>query len=242
MMRITRIHNLYQLTVLPRIFPVNCYIYEEADQLTLIDAGIPNSFKGIRKLVGEINKPLTNIVLTHGHGDHVGALDKLKEAFPNAVVSISERDSRLLSGDTSLDADEAQTPVKGGVPKSLKTRADRLLKEGDKIESLQVFMTPGHTPGSVSIFDTKNGAIIAGDAFQTKGRVAICGQLVRSFPFPAFGTWNKNLAIESAKKILSLNPTLLAVGHGNMVENPRILMKKAINEAEGNLSTKQKGA
>ncbi|WP_047984784.1 MBL fold metallo-hydrolase [Ornithinibacillus californiensis] len=241
-MKVTRYHNLYQLTIFPRVFPVNCYIYEEEDQLTLIDAGMPSSYKGIVQTVQEINKPLTNIVLTHGHGDHVGALDKLKQAFPNVVVSISERDNSLLKGDTSLRANEAQTPIKGGVPKGIQTEANQLLREGNRVGSLEVFLTQGHTPGSISLLDTKNNAIIAGDAFQTRGRVAVCGQIVRSFPFPAFGTWNKEISLESAKKIWRLRPSLLAVGHGNMIENPSQQMETAIKEAEEKLGVEQKGA
>ncbi|WP_042141998.1 MBL fold metallo-hydrolase [Paucisalibacillus sp. EB02] len=241
-MKVTHCLNLYQLTVLPRLFPVNCYIYEEEEQLTLIDAGLPSSYKGIVNLVKKLNKPLTNIVLTHGHGDHVGALDRLKLTFPNAIVSISIRDSRLLKGDTSLEANEPQTPIKGGVPKKLITKVDRLLGEGDRVGSLEVYATPGHTPGSISLLDTNQGGIIAGDAFQTKGRLAVCGQMVRRFPFPTFGTWNKEISIESARKILKLNPTILAVGHGRIIENPCESIQKAINEAEGSLSKLGKGA
>ncbi|MEN2467763.1 MBL fold metallo-hydrolase [Ornithinibacillus sp. FSL M8-0202] len=234
-MRVVRYQNLYQLTVLPRVFPVNCYIYEEENELTLIDAGIPGSYKGIVKMVKELNKPLTNIILTHAHGDHVGALDRLKQTFPNIIVSISERDSRLLRGDVSLDRDEPQMPIKGGVPKGLTTKADHLLKEGDRVGSLEVLATPGHTPGSISLLAAKHGIMIAGDALQTRGRMAVGGQLVWSFPFPAFGTWNKEIALESARKIMSREPILLAVGHGDMIENPGPNLEKAINEAESQI-------
>ncbi|WP_010097352.1 MBL fold metallo-hydrolase [Ornithinibacillus scapharcae] len=241
-MRIVHKQNLYQLTILPRLFPVNCYIYEEKDQLTLIDAGMPSSYKGIVQMIKDINKPLTNIVLTHGHGDHIGALENLKQTFPNVIVSISERDSRLLKGDRSLDAHETQTPIKGGVPKGLKIEVDRLLIEGDRVGSLEVYTTPGHTPGSISLYDTHHDAIIVGDALQTRGRIAVSGQLVRSFPFPALATWNKEISLESARRIISLKPSLLAVGHGNMIEKPIDPIEKAIKEAEENLNNVMKGA
>ena len=236
MMKVTGFQSLYQLTVLPRMFPVNCYIYEEEDQLTLIDAGLPNSYKGIVKLIKECKKPLTNIVLTHGHGDHVGALERLKKSFPNAVVSISVRDNRLLRGDTSLDKDEPKTQIKGGIPKGLKVVPDLLLREGDRVGSLEVYETPGHTPGSISLFDTKNHGIIAGDTFQTRGRIAVSGQIVRSFPFPAFATWNKEIALKSARKIEALKPYILAIGHGNVIEKPTEKIQKAILEAEENMN------
>ncbi|HWL25068.1 MAG TPA: MBL fold metallo-hydrolase [Ureibacillus sp.] len=234
-MKVTKFGNLYQLTIMPRLFPVNCYLYEEEHELTLIDAGLSSSFRGIVKLIKEINKPLTNIVLTHAHGDHVGSLDQLKQLFPNAIVSISERDSRILKGDLSLDEGEPQLPIKGGVDKNLKTVPDKLLKEGDRIHSFKVISTPGHTPGSITLYNEEKGIIIAGDAMQTRGKVAVCGQLVPSFPFPTFGTWNKDVAIQSAKKLYELKPTLLAVGHGRVIENPQELIKQAIENVNKKL-------
>ncbi|RHW34711.1 MBL fold metallo-hydrolase [Lysinibacillus yapensis] len=235
-MKINKFNNLYQLILWPNLFPVNCYIFEELHELTLIDTGMPASFIGIAKTIEELNKPLTNIVLTHAHGDHVGSIMKCKEEFPDACVSISLRDHRLLKGDTSLDENEPQTPIKGGVPKNLNVVADRLLKEGDKIGSLEAVETPGHTPGSISLLDRNTGALIVGDAFQTQGKVAVCGQLVISFPFPAFGTWNKELSLESAKKIHQLSPSLLAAGHGKVLTSPEESIKRGIIEAERKLS------
>lgn len=238
-MKITKFNHIIQLTLWPHLFPVNCYLYEEENECTLIDTGMAASFKGIVRMIEELQKPLTNIILTHAHGDHVGSLDKLKQAFPEVCVSISIRDSRLLRGDKSLDKNEPQTPIKGDVPKKLKTIPNRLLTEGDKIGSLQVVETPGHTPGAIALLDTLTNAIIAGDAFQTQGKMAVCGQVVPLFPFPAFGTWNKVMSLETAKKILKLKPSLLAVGHGNVIVNPEKSIRNAIVEAESNLSIKQ---
>lgn len=204
-MKVTKFHQLYQLTIMPRLFPVNCYLYEEENEITLIDAGMLASFKGIVKLIEEINKPLTNIILTHAHGDHVGSLDQLKQRYPKAIVSISERDSKLLKGDLTLDVEELKSPIKGGFDKTLKTKPDRLLNDGDRIGSFEVISTPGHTPGSISLFNTKTRQIIVGDAMQTKGRVAVAGQLVLMFPFPTFGTVRgiKNLHLRVLKKFTS---------------------------------------
>lgn len=234
-MKISHFKNIYQITIMPRVFPVNCYIIEEQNELTVIDAGIPASFKGIVKVIEQLNKPLTNIVLTHAHEDHIGSLEHLKEQYPAACVSISIRDSRLLKGDRSLDAHEPQMSIKGGVPKNLQIVPDRLLKEGDTIGSLEVVETPGHTPGSISLFVKNTKAMIVGDALQTKGKVAVSGQFVLLFPFPTLATWNKELALKSAKKILNFNPSLLAVGHGEMIEDPEAVIQIAIKEAEKNL-------
>ncbi|MFC7687288.1 MBL fold metallo-hydrolase [Ureibacillus sp. GCM10028918] len=231
-MRVSKFNNMYQLTLWPNFFPVNCYIIEEQHELILIDAGMPASFKGIVNLLNKLEKPLTNIVLTHAHGDHVGSLIKLKKEYPEACVSISKRDSRLLRGDKTLDEHEPQTPIKGGVPNNLEIVPDRLLKEGDQVGLLEVVETPGHTPGSISLLDKNNKAIIVGDAFQTQRKIAVCGQLVPLFPFPAFATWNKEVSLDSAKKIQQLDPEILAVGHGKVLVDSKKHIDRAIVEAE----------
>lgn len=239
-MRIIRENTLYQLTFLPRMFPVNCYLVEEDDGLTLIDAALPYSSKGILQAALKIGKPIKRIILTHAHDDHVGALDALKEVLPDVPVYISSRDARLLAGDRTLDPHEPNTPIRGGVSDKLKTRADVLLHEGDRVGSLLAVAVPGHTPGSMAFLDTRNDFLIAGDALQIRGGIAVAGQIRPLFPFPAFGTWNKQAALESARKLRQYRPSLLAVGHGTMLKQPGTAIERAITEAEQNLASIQK--
>lgn len=242
-MRVIHENTIYQLTFMPRLFPVNCYMVEESDSLTLIDAALPYSSKGILKLAKKIGKPITRILLTHIHDDHVGALDALKGALPEVTVYVSRRDSRLMDGDNTLDKDEPDMPLRGGIPKKLKTRADILLEDGDQIGSLIALFTPGHTPGSMSYFDTRSKALIVGDAFQTRGGIAVGGQIRPLFPFPAMATWGKEWALESAKKMKKYQPVLLAAGHGKMIKQPEAAIDYAIEAAEQNLKqiTKERG-
>lgn len=179
-----------------------------------------------------MNKPVNRIVLTHAHGDHVGALDELKKRLPAARVYISERDSALLRGDRSLRADEPQTPIKGSVPARIATVPDILVREGDAIGSLTAIATPGHTPGSMSFLDVRTGALVVGDAFQTFRGTAVSGTVIPLFPFPAMATWNKTRALESALKLIRVSPKLLAAGHGNLLKAPGEQMKYAIHQAE----------
>ncbi|ALC91703.1 hypothetical protein AM500_19385 [Bacillus sp. FJAT-18017] len=234
-MRIIHEGNLYQLTTMPRVFPVNCYLVEEKTGLTLIDAAMPFSAKGIIQAVNSIGKPITSIVLTHAHEDHVGALDSIKAAFPDALVYVSERDSRIMEGDRSLEVHEEQTPIKGGIPKKLRTRADVQLKEGDRVGSLLAVESPGHTPGSMSFLDTRSNALIAGDAFQTRAGLAVAGDKRLLFPFPAIGTWSKATALKSARKLAILKPSLLATGHGEMIKNPVEPMEEVIRRFENSM-------
>jgi glyoxylase-like metal-dependent hydrolase (beta-lactamase superfamily II) len=231
-MRIRQYGTVYQLTFLPRAFPINCYLVVEDAELTLIDAGMPFCSKGILKAAEQIGKPITRIVLTHAHDDHVGALDALKQALPDVKVFISKRDALLLAGNKALLPGEPQTPIRGGVPKSVKTTPDILLEEGDRIGSLQAIATPGHTPGHMAFIDVRNKALIAGDAMQTRGGVGVSGQVKWMFPFPAMATWNKQSALDSVRKLRALNPSLLAVGHGNVITNPSAILEQAIDQAE----------
>ena len=233
-MKVTRVGDCYQLTFMPRMFPVSCYLVEEADSITLIDAALPSSAKSILNAIKQIGKPLERLVLTHGHSDHVGALDILKQQLPDVQVYISKRDARLLAGDTSMDPGEPGK-INGGVPKNIKTRADVLISDGDEIGSLRTIATPGHTPGSMSFIDMRNHFLISGDAFQTRGGMAVSGQLQPLFPFPAMATWSKEEALESAKKLREIDPKYLAVGHGPLLMNPQTKMDLAIQKAEKRL-------
>ncbi|MBK1809804.1 MBL fold metallo-hydrolase [Clostridium sp. YIM B02505] len=231
-MKLTQIGMIYQLTFFPHIFPVNVYLIEEKSSLTLIDAGIPISLKGILKTADKIGKPLDRIVLTHAHSDHIGSLEKLKQTLPNTKIYISKRENKILLGDLTLNPNEPQSPIKGGVPKKRIMSADVLLEDGDTIESLTSIYVPGHTPGMMAFLDRRSNSLIVGDAFQLRGGIAVAGKLVPTFPFPSLATWNKELAIQSAEKLLQYEPNLLAAGHGAMLKNPVNAMKKAISDAK----------
>ncbi|GJM82733.1 hypothetical protein HMSSN139_52290 [Paenibacillus sp. HMSSN-139] len=94
------------------------------------------------------------------------------------------------------------------------SRADVTFTDGERIGSLLAVAAPGHTPGSFALLDTRSGALIAGDAFQTRAGIAVSGTVRPLFPFPALATWHKETALASARKLAGLKPSLLAVGHG----------------------------
>lgn len=231
-MNVIKENDVYQLAFFPRLFPINCYLVEEEHSLTLVDTGMAFCKAGILNAAKEIGKPIQKIVLTHAHSDHVGGLDALKEQLPEVEVLLPKREQKMLAGDVSLEEGEGSKPIRGGVPKNVKTKADTLLKDGDRIGSLRAIHSPGHTPGMMSFMDTRSNILIAGDAFQTKGGLAVSGDMRWSFPFPALATWDKDMAIQSAEKLLDYHPTVLMVGHGKMVHNPSEPIKKAIRHAK----------
>src|ERR1700756_2607939 len=171
-------NNLLQLTHLGAI---NCYLVREIDGFTLIDTADSGQAPAIMQEASKLDLPILRILLTHAHVDHVGSLDALHAALPHAQVAISERDARFLTGDKSLDPSEPQVPLRGGYPVCT-TKPALLLHEGDRIGSLEVIATPGHTPGHVAFLDTRDGTLIAGDAFTAYGGLAVPSHFHFRFP------------------------------------------------------------
>jgi len=222
--------HLIQLTQWPVLFPINCYLVVEEDGLTLVDSSIMSPAAAVAAVVKDAGKELRRVTLTHAHGDHVGGVSGVKKLFPKVEVSISERDARLLGGDKAVLPSEPQTAVKGSFAK-IDWKPDRLLKPGDRVGSLEVVASPGHTPGHVAFLDVRDRALIAGDAFQTRGGIAVSGDLRLLFPFVAMATWNKPAALTSAVALRALQPSLLAVGHGEAISSPGPAMDRAIKSA-----------
>ena len=231
-MKITR-HGQYlvQLTRYAAVFPMNCYLVREEDGLTLVDSTASSPGPDLARAASELGLTLRRIALTHAHGDHVGGVAGVREGYPGIVVSIGERDSRLLAGDSAPVPGEPPAPARGWFLK-VGWRPDQLLKPGDRVGSLEVVASPGHTPGHIAFLDVRDRTLIAGDAFQTRGGIAVSGVVRPLFPFPALATWHKPTALASAQALRKLEPSRLAVGPGAVLEEPLPAMDRAIAAAQ----------
>lgn len=207
---------------------LNFYLVEEEDGLTVIDTAM-RSAKHIVQAAALKSRPIKRVVLTHAHDDHVGSLDALVAAVPDVEVVMSPRDARLMAGDLSLDEDEPQDKIQGGL-KGQKTVPTVDLVDGESIGSLRAIFTPGHTPGHFSLLDERDGTLFTGDVYSTLGGLATSAVANPLFPLVRMGTWHPPTVLESATKLMELKPDRLAPGHGRIFENPNADMMKVLDK------------
>jgi len=142
-------HNgLIHITIPVGILQCNCSIIgdPETREALVVDPG--DEVTRILDLIGRYKLKVSAIVSTHAHIDHVGGLSRLHQ-YTGAPVLMHREDLPLYQ------AMEMQASFLGVMPPEL-TEIDQLLKEGDVLRwgsfEAQVIHTPGHTPGSVSLY------------------------------------------------------------------------------------------
>jgi hydroxyacylglutathione hydrolase len=130
---------------------------------TVIDAGTGLAFTRLMDFLKIMGRKLDDfdwVVNTHAHFDHVGG----DGYFFNAKIAIHEADAAVLEkGDQELSfADFFDADMKPH-------KVERRLKDGDEISGLRVVHTPGHSPGSICLYDEKNKILFSGDTVFSDG-------------------------------------------------------------------------
>lgn len=136
----------------------NCYIVvDESNQHCLVvDPG--GEGERLVALLKEKGLQPEAVILTHGHGDHIGGVQAVVDAF-KVPVYINKGDEEFLTN--------SNLNLSGAIGQPVKVTGDiRFIKEDDVIRlgeySFKVIETPGHTPGGVCFYG--EGMVLAGDS------------------------------------------------------------------------------
>lgn len=180
------------------IYGANTYIiFDDNKKAIVIDCG--GDHDDVVKILNENELELEAIVLTHGHFDHIGGVNKLRDETGAKVYgAIYERDL-FDNADHNLSTATLLGPIT--------LECDHYFEDGDLLEftpiTLEVMHTPGHTEGGCVLYG--NGHLFTGDTIFTKS----CGRT-------DLYSGNQEKLEDSLKKIALKYPddTIICSGHG----------------------------
>ncbi len=196
---------------------VNSFAFLESDgSVTLVDCGLKRAPATIVKALASIGRrpqDVQRIVLTHAHNDHAGGASKMVTESGAVGVQIHEADSEYARTGTAPPLDSSLTAARlfGRLPYGgfAPIPVAQELTDRDVLDvagGLQIFHTPGHTPGHISLLHQPSRILITGDAlFNIRAKIG--------WPVAAFCTsaaQNK----QSAQILSDLEFDIAAFTHG----------------------------
>jgi glyoxylase-like metal-dependent hydrolase (beta-lactamase superfamily II) len=190
----------------------HCYLID-GPELILIDTGMPRKTKQIIQYITENlhrnPSDLKNILLTHCDIDHIGNARELR-SITGASIAAHPLDAEIIAGKKIR-----QTPNSGmnilfkliGFFLRIKSfPVDKILHDGDTIAGLTVLHMPGHTPGSLALYDSRRKVLFIGDTLGYKeGAVRGPSRSV---------TWDMKQTLHSIEKLSTLDFSVMLSGHG----------------------------
>lgn len=191
-----------------RELTINPAAVETDRGVILVDAGLPGSLDRIRNAFSAAGLALSNVtdvLLTHQDGDHVGGCRELVAETGAAVLAHREAVPYVDGRETPIKGDPDDRPP--AVP------VDVELVDGVRFRTsagpMTVVHTPGHAPGHVSLYLPEAGLLLAGDALTAEG-----GELAG--PIPKF-TPDLEQAAGSVGTLADLDVETTLCYHGGYV-------------------------
>jgi glyoxylase-like metal-dependent hydrolase (beta-lactamase superfamily II) len=192
------------------------YLWDWGEGLTVVDSGVRGSADAIVSAIAAIGRrpaDVREIVLTHFHGDHVGAAADLAQRT-GARVLAGAADAPVIRGlqpGVPPDLTELERPLAamlfadGPPPSPPPVNVDDEVGDGHVAAGGgTIISVPGHTPGSIALLVPQLGVLFAGDTIASYEGAPIPG------PFNA----NRIQAQESLRKQATLEFEVACFGHG----------------------------
>jgi glyoxylase-like metal-dependent hydrolase (beta-lactamase superfamily II) len=155
-------------------FLKNIYLVTDGGPV-LVDTGLPGSASPVvlcLDRIGVARGKLKAIILTHSHFDHIGSAERLRGAT-GAQIWAHTLDAPRIEGDVPARGyGSSREMLTHSLTRLRKVRVDRTLRDGDIIDclgGLLVIHTPGHTEGSICLYQKERGILFSGDTIQYNG-------------------------------------------------------------------------
>lgn len=179
----------------------NCYLAmnETTKELLIVDPA--DHADRMMQMVSKMGGKPVAVLLTHGHFDHIGAAEALREKYEIPVYAMKQEAEVLSSVQLNLSQ-------MFGCPLTLE--ADRLMTDGEVLTlagmELRVLHTPGHTQGGCCYYFAQEGVLFSGDTL-------FCESVGRS----DFPTGSMSVLVRSIKEKLMVLPedTKVYPGHNH---------------------------